>query len=573
MKWPTATALTVSLSLSLSLLLCPGARAQEDEIGPLMRDGTKAMEAENFPRAIELFEKATRVNPHLLATWLNLGELYMLEARYGESQKAYRAALPLAQDRFPIDCELARIESWQGHHEKAEELYRQLTLQRPFNLEARLGLAEALENLDRAAEAQAVYDEILARQSDNPQALVAKAKLLGEEHLQAAFGELDRLLTLDPSNPEARIAKARLFMGESQWSEAREEIDRVLRTHPDSAEAYRALAQLRRWQGYDDQAEQAMLGGLRWAPQNRPLRKDLKLLRMEHAPTLEPLLTRFRDNDGNRLDSVGGRFSFDLDRLNRLSLFYENRSVSNPNQGLSGQAQIAQLGWNGRLDPDLVGQASLGFTTADPSGSGSGGTGWNGGLGLAWSPTQEDTIRLSANREILTDTAQLLQNRVALDQIGLNYRHHLSPVDELEVAYYRGFFSDDNGRNLYTASYFHDFQKTGPRIALGATFRGLNYDHLSSSGYFSPSQYQATQAVLRIDNHRLDSNDRWLYSLEAGVGVQSGNQLLTSFSGSLGYRIDDSLELEASALRSNSAAGSTAGFTYNTQTLRLLIRF
>ena len=540
-------------------MAAPWAWAQP-EVGELVRQATKCVEADQFLQAIDLFEQVTKTNPELLEPWLQLAELYRDEGRYDDSWMACQKALPLTPDRFSVEVELAHLLRLQSRFSEAALALQKLRQQRPENLEVLMALAQTYQDLDEQPRAQEIYDLILSRQSDNVPALVARAQMLAEEDPQKAEQNLDEYLKLDSSNPEARLAKAGLLMDQEHWEDAQEQIAAVLKTHPDNSAAYLSEAQFWRGQGWDDRAEQAYLDGLRWAPQQRQLRKGLSLLRREHAPSLEPLARRYRDSGGNQGDSLGARLSFDLDRLQRVWILGAHHHLSQGRfPGLS--LQQMEVGWSARLGEQWYATARAGSTEGLAT----------GGLELFYTPTSRDRLVLHYQSQILIDTLQLAQNAVRFQDLGLYYRHYFSPDDQFEVGYGRGFFSDDNQRNAYNLSYFHRFQKVGPSVSLGVAGRSLAYAHPTNLGYFSPQQFQTAQLLLRLDNHELD--DPWMYSLEAGIGKQTGGQTITSLSGSLGYRFTDSFELEGSYLTSNSSLGSSAGFSYSVQTLRMLLRF
>lgn len=544
----------------LLLGLCIQPARGQTEVGELVRQATKCVEANQFQQAIALFEQVTATHPELLEPWLQLGELYRDEGRYDRSRECYQQALQKTPDRFSVEVELAHLLRLQERFEEALQALQQLRQQKPENLEVLLTLAQTYQDLDQPLPALELYDLILGRQPDNVPALVGRARVQAESNPVQAEQTLDDYLASDSSNADARLAKAGLYMDEERWKEAQEQISAVLLTHPENSAAYLNQAQFWRRQGWDDRAEQAYRDGLRWAPQQRQLSKGLADLQREHAPALEPIARRYRDSSGNHMDSLGARFSFDLDRLNRVWLVDERRSLSQPSLG-SRSLQFLEAGWNGRVSEDLFVQARVGSTQGLAT----------GGLELHYTPTSQDRLTFHAQNQVLVDTLQLSQNAVRFQDLGIYYRHQFTPEDQLEIGYGRGFFSDNNQRNAYNFGYFHTFQRTGPLLSLGVAGRSLAYAHPTNLGYFSPDQFHTAQILFRLDNHVPD--DPWMYSLEAGIGKQTGGQTITSLSGSLGYRFNDHFEIEASSLSSNSSLGTNAGFSYSLQTLRMLLRF
>lgn len=543
------------------------ARAQQ--AGALVRDAVRAAEAEDFKRAIRLYQEALKLRPQLGDIWLQLGLLQLAEGQYRQARASLAQAIRLNQDPFPAQLAHARSFSWQGDYRKAEAHYRRLLQEHPYSLEALLGLATALQWQERWSQAEQVYRDILDKEPENVEARLAMGNLWRSQDMfvqaEAAYQEI---LRRDPTHAAARLARARLGVLRRDLGRAQDEVAEVLRTHPDDAEAWLARARLEHLLGEEAKSLVSLKEARRWAPLGRPVRQAWRRYNEDHDPALEPLLRRSRDGDGNHFQSLGARLSFDLDPDQRLSLYAEQQHQTNAGQGLSTDVTLAMVGWRGRVASGVQLRAGLGMAALP------GGGRPIGLLACNWTPTLDDSLWVTYSSEVLTDTPQLVLNRVGLQQAGFQFRHAFTDQDSLDVGYQRGFFTDSNTRNLYSASYFHDFLDR-PRLSLGAAFRGMDYAFPSSAGYFSPSTYRLTEAVLRLDNHVLD--DRWLYSLEAAVGLQHvagrPDQTVSRFSASLGYRVTDWLELEAGAFTTNSAAASQAGYSYSAETFRAKIRF
>ena len=432
------------------LLLTAAALAQpETSVHDLVRDAVRAEEAEEIPRAIQLYQAALLQRPQLGDLWSQLGLLQMGQGDYQAARESLRKAAQLLPDPYPVQLDLARSYAWADQPEEALSGYSQILQSHPHSLEARLGAAAALAWLERWNESQAAYQEILAREPANVPAQLGLGNLWrAQQDWGQAAETYEQVLREDSADPGARLALARLHMDQRHWDLAQTELDKLLTTHPQDSPGYLLRSQLLERLVEGDRAEQDLNEALRWSPKSRQNLKALRVFEDEHRPALEPLFRHGLDSADNRLLSVGGRFSFDLDRNQRMAFHFEHQNQQNQSQGLATRVDLAQLSWRGRLTPDLSASAGLGVVSLPGS------TQAVGGARLAWEHDSQGQLGFSYAGEVLTDTAQLVQNQVGLQQWGLDYRRALSDDDTLEVAYQRGFFSDASSRNLLAGSYF-----------------------------------------------------------------------------------------------------------------------
>jgi predicted Zn-dependent protease len=129
--------------------------------------------------------------------------------------------------------------------EDLERDYRAALQRDPGRDEARFGLAEALAQANRHAEAAREFDAYLARKPDDPEGHLSagnNALVLGD--LDVAIRHFDRALALAPDDPRALMARAGLDLRRGDPSAALATLDRALRLDPYEPEVRhrRALA-------------------------------------------------------------------------------------------------------------------------------------------------------------------------------------------------------------------------------------------------------------------------------------------------------------------------------------------
>jgi len=133
-------------------------------------------------------------------------------------QQDYQAALEIFQSlaaQNPADLEariwVARLESWRGNHERAEQLYGKVLADDPDNVEAGLGRADVLAWQGRYQEALEQLSLLRDRQPTNLEVLLRLAKVSHwQRRRRQALGYYQEVLALDPANGEAHEAVATL---------------------------------------------------------------------------------------------------------------------------------------------------------------------------------------------------------------------------------------------------------------------------------------------------------------------------------------------------------------------------
>jgi hypothetical protein len=175
------------------------------------------------------------------------------------------------------------------------------------------------------------------------------------------------------------------------------------------------------------------------------------------------------------------------------------------------------------------------------------------------------TIGGGASREALTDTAQLIRNRIVRTGGIISLSQTASPRLAFSESYARSGYSDDNASDDLQLGARYSLFRSPVIAATGYRFRHLNFRRQSGGGYFDPEQFSSHQVFV-------SGSREWdgLYAaLEPYIGYQSYKRygektsgFIGGLSGAAGWRLKKCTSFELTAEGGNDASGTAAGFNY-----------
>lgn len=422
------------------------------------------------------------------------------------------------------------------------------------------------------------------------------------DRLRESEDELNQLLAQDPKNIAARTHLARVLSWSGELSDAIRQADLVLRDAPDHKEALLVKADALQWQGRYSEAIpiyekiiardgdfDARVGLARSklavgdrtaavenlealkpanARQKRELAKLSDAIDLETRPSVETRYNFYQDSDKNRYNrySLSGNFSAENQRY---GLIYRHTDTSDPSRDNRAEDLLFKV--YSRLTDTFAAGAGIGFTQL---GDGHTSNFPTGHLRVD-AKLFGGTAGANVTREVLSDTAELIENRIRMTVVGLYLSHPVTERFSLYGNYNYKSFSDSNHANeLQLVSQYAVY--LAPRIVIGHRFRLLDFQKQSQSGYFDPNNYLANRAFSSIYYE-----NRIFYTyLEGYVGYETfrrngftTNNLIHGGSGSLGVKPTTNLAIEVNAEGGNFAAASVSGFSYFIIGPRLSYRF
>jgi tetratricopeptide (TPR) repeat protein len=429
-------------------------------------------------------------------------------------------------------------------------------------------------------------------------------RLSWADRLERAEKELRDVLAVEPNNLEARIQLARVLSWRDKLTDAVHEAEAVLKQAPDNREALQIKADALQWKGdlrraipiYEQLIQKednfdARLGlsySLLYAGNRTAAEESRQMLKPSTGNQQERLskfqdtfegMTRpkldlqylyFNDSDGNLLDRYGIAQGFWLGNFDMAANFrhtearddtqknraeeFSLRAYTNPNElfGVGGRLGLTQTR-AGNTSNFGTGEIKLDAKIS------------NGSLGA------------SVTREVLTDSAELIENRIRATIAGLKWSQQLTERFSVHPSYWYRSFSDVNHAHdaQFTSQYLLLFN---PKVAVGYRFRYVNFNRQSGGAYFDPSDYYSNRGFISF---YLDRPRFYFFSdIFAGQqafrrnGVRSKDPVYGG-TGSIGYRPIRNLVLEFSIEGGQLATGtaSTGRYSYLVLGPRLIVRF
>ena len=289
---------------------------------------------------------------------------------------------------------------------------------------------------------------------------------------------------------------------------------------------------------------------------------------LETRPSVETRYSYYQDSDKNRFNrySLSGNFSAENQKY---GLSYRHTDASDPSRDKRAEDLLFKV--YSRLTDTIGAGAGIGFTQL---GDGHTSNFPTGHLRVD-AKLFGGTAGANLTREVLSDTAELIENRIRMTVVGLYLSHPVTERFSLYGNYNYKSFSDSNHANeLQLVSQYAVY--LAPRIVIGHRFRLLDFQKQSHSGYFDPNNYLANRAFSSIYYE-----NRIFYTyLEGYVGYETfrrngvaSDNIIHGGSGSLGVKPTTNLAIEVNAEGGNFAAGSVSGFNYFIIGPRLSYRF
>jgi thioredoxin-like negative regulator of GroEL len=466
-------------------------------------------------------------------------------------------------------------------------------------------LGDALIEHDNIEQAAAAFSEALAAGRENFSAnerLQMAIYLSWADRLRDSTDELNRLLAEDPKNIHARTHLARVLSWSGELGAAIVEADKVLRDAPDHKEALLVKADALQWQGryvdaipiYQkilarDNDFDARVGLSRCllavrnrtgalenlnalkpgnARQTRELEKLTEAINQETGPTIEARYNHYHDSDRNNYDrySLAGDF---WNENQKYGLSFRHTDAQDPTRNNRAEDILFRI--YSRLTDTVGAGAGIGFTQLDDHHT----TNFPTGFVRFDTRLFGGSVGANLTHEVLSDTAELIENRIRMTNVGLYLSQPLTERFSVYGGYNYKTFSDGNHANDLQLTSQYAIYLT-PRIVIGDRFRFLDYLEQSHSGYFDPNNYIANRVFSSIYYEH-----RFFYTyLEGYLGYQSfrrdgasTKEFIHGGSGSLGVKPMSNLAIEVNVEGGNFAAGSVAGFNYFIIGPRVLFTF
>ena len=466
-----------------------------------------------------------------------LGEQYVSQDRLDAASDAFGKALSLGRERFSLTerIRMAIYLSWADRlNDSAQELRLVLSTD-PKNIGARTHLARVLSWSGELTEAVSQAEMVLKDAPDHQEAQLVKANALQwQGRYSEAIPIYNKILGTE-SDFDARIGLTYSFLATGQRTAAEKNLNLLKPANP---------------------------------RQEREIKKLAESVDRETKPKIDFRYNFYSDSDDNRLD----RYFLLSDFWLGNHLFGLNfRHTDARDKTRDNRAEDLSFRVYSHLTDQMAVGASLGFTQLGNRHTS------NFPIGQFRLDARlfRGTVGANVTREVLSDTAELIENRIRMTNVGLYLSQPVTDRFSIYGGYGYKDFSDGNHANdLQLVSQYAIY--LSPRITIGHRFRFLDFLKQSRSGFFDPNNYVSNRAFASI---YFEGATYYTY-LEGYLGHQTfrrngiaSDDFVHGGAGSVGIKPIPNLAVEVNVEGGNFAAGSASGFTYFIVGPRILFRF
>jgi hypothetical protein len=189
----------------------------------------------------------------------------------------------------------------------------------------------------------------------------------------------------------------------------------------------------------------------------------------------------------------------------------------------------------------------------------------NAELNSEWKLGKYLSVEGNYKEEVQTFNADLIEKNLKQKNINVNINLFLPSNIGLYSQMIQTRMSDKNVRNLIFASLYY-LALQSPIIKTGVNYGGFGFENQVPQFYFSPDKFRNYELFVASENLN-NPKAKLLYQALVAGGFQKisseNAQKIYRFDLRTGYNIGSSINLMIYFLRSNSAASSVQGFTYN----------
>ena len=485
------------------------------------------------------------------------------------------AAAPVV--RAAPDPEAAKAAFDAGLSTKALALYDEILAANPDDIDALLRSGKLLSWDRKYDEALARYDRALTLEPHNESVLLERGKvLLWSQRYDEAVSGFELVLKENPTEPWALCGTAQAYAWRGQNAKARPYYERALAADPDLKEAQLGLAYVDLEEGdttsalarstllstkYPDDAEVAELG---------------RAVRRARAPFVQVGYEHLNDSDGNRMDTYRAEGGFPIPSRMDLRFgfaYFDLRGPVSGNADADASADTLYGVWGWQPKPGHRGELRLGAMSLTDT-SGNERTTGLGGLSYAF-PMAGWTGRAAVAFDPFLYSPEILDNEIDVTAVTFSTSGLAAPRVQVEADAGYGDFSDGNTRFNAGGGSWYVWKWPKRRLLIGGVVRYLTFSEDLNDGYFDPSNLIAASGSLR-SNGAIGSS-RWEYeaAVEAGAqwytfdGATATGKPLWNLYGLVARPLPHGVSFQVYSAYGNSSTASGPGFTSFTIGARL----
>jgi tetratricopeptide (TPR) repeat protein len=216
--------------------------------------GVLHAQAQRFARAAEFLETTSELAPDFPRLSYTLGVTYFNLAQYAKAVAPLQRALTESPADGTVRRMLALSELEAERYAEAAALL-EADPQREQDASLQYAYGVALVRSDRAADAERIFGELLAKHQDSAEVTLVLGMAQAQQgDLDAAATSLERALTLQPDIAEAHATLGLIHLKHGRLPEAETELRAELAKHPANIRATQTLATVLDLRGQRDEA-------------------------------------------------------------------------------------------------------------------------------------------------------------------------------------------------------------------------------------------------------------------------------------------------------------------------------
>jgi tetratricopeptide (TPR) repeat protein len=313
---------------------------------------------DRHPEAVQEMKSVIAAEPGEFAYRYRLAQMQLADKDIDAAESTLRAAVARAPTNAQAKLALAQLLAANRSYEIAETELRSMVASSPRDYQLRLGLGQFYLAHDKAAQADAVYRQIIKDDDTGPSGLIARDRLarmyVNSNQGDAAALLIEEVLKKNPRDNDALLTRADLSMARGNADAAIADLRAVQRDQPNSVPIQRALA--RAYLKSDDPtlAEETLRAAAQANASDIDLQLDLANLfadtgRIDQAATL---LQRLAAEHSANVDVLKGLFKVQMARRDYAGARHSAELVQAATPALpagiymSGEAELA----DGKID-------------------------------------------------------------------------------------------------------------------------------------------------------------------------------------------------------------------------------
>ncbi|MFO6428756.1 tetratricopeptide repeat protein [Erythrobacter sp. W302b] len=498
--------------------------------------------------------------------------------RSAEAIAPYREAMRQAREERPDwRLELADQLTWAGDLDAAVQEYRAVIASGRGDLmrKAQTGLGRVLARRGDHAPAVAAFDTALALDPADLEAALLRAQALSWDNRQAeAEAGYRALLAKDPADERALLGLARVQTWRGRQRAALATLAQLPDAPANATEAVTITAEAQQWLGRPDRAAATLRARLAEAPGDDRARWLMGRLERDMRSEVRLDARRFDQSDGLNVAQInlGADYRF-ADGRGRIGPRLQHATFD-PTDAPGDTFTVTRIAANGgwRLSNAVDLNATIGVDSIVAPGPG--GAEEFLTYDAYASFFAEDRVRIDLGVQRFTlDSEPTLRNRVIANQIKASADVLPTERSRLTARAATADYNDGN-RQWWWQAEFEQRLALAPRVHVGARYTGTSFRLVGQPGYFSPGEYHALEATLRIDGQ---AGPRTWYGLRASAGAErdvgSAERFILSTSAYLRQQLTPAVDIEAAYDYSSSSAASSTGFERGIGRISLIARF